>query len=64
MCASFISLLGNKPHLVHLARRGFYCKPNAMHSFVGVSAASEIFQMHNVVVMIMCLQTVKFQLEL
>lgn len=51
------------PDPVRLARTEFYCKPNAACSFVWV-AATGIFQMHNVVVMIMCLQSVKFQLEL
>lgn len=49
--------------LACLVRTGFYCKPNAACSFVWVAAVG-IFQTHNVVVMIMCLQSVKFQLEL
>lgn len=59
----FIHFTVMKKPLVCLARTEFYCKPNAVCSFVWV-AATGIFQMHNVVVMIMCLQSVKFELEL
>jgi len=59
----FIHFTVMKKTLVRLARTEFYCKSDAVCSFVWV-AATGISQTHYVVVVMMCLQSVKFQLEL